>query len=212
MPPNLFTEIISLENLFASWKEFRKDKRKKLDVQEFERHLEDNIFQLHFELKNGTYRHSNYTSFYITDPKQRHIHKACVRDRIVHHAVYRVLYPIFDKSFVYDSYSCRLKKGTHKAVERLEIFTRKVSKNYTESCWALKCDIKKFFDSVDHKILLELLKKKISDPKTLALLWGIISSFSSNPSTKLRTGIQRERVKRTSDWQFDIAAFRQYLS
>ena len=143
---NSFSKIISLENLFKSWKEFRRGKRKKLDVQEFEQYLEDNLFELHNELKNKTYRHSDYTSFNISDPKPRHIHKAYVRDRIVHHAVYRILYPIFDKSFVYDSYSCRLNKGTHKAVNRLGLFARKVSQNHTQASWALKCNIKKYFD------------------------------------------------------------------
>ncbi len=187
--------------MFESWREFRKGKRGKSDVQEFERNLEDNLFELHRELKNKTYRHSNYTSFYITDLKSRHIHKACVKDRIVHHAVYRILYPIFDKSFVYDSYSCRLNKGTHKAVDRLENFARKVSKNYIGECWALKCDIKKFFDSVDHMILFELIKKKISDKDTLDLLWNIVSRFHSR---------ERER-ERNTDWQFDKSAFCQYL-
>ena len=154
-------------------------------MQCFERNLEDNLFELHQELKNKTYCHSDYTSFYVTDPKVRHIHKACVRDRIVHHAVYRILYPIFDKSFIFDSYSCRIGKGTHKAVNRMELFVRKASQNYTENCWALKCDVKRFFDSVNHDILFDLIKKKISDSEALNLIWEIISSFNSE--------IQRER-------------------
>lgn len=187
-----------------SWKGFRKGKRKKVDVQEFERNLEDNLFSLHSELKNKTYRHSDYTSFYITDPKSRHIHKACVRDRIVHHAIYRILYPIFDPIFVDDSYSCRTGKGTHKAVSRLEFFSRKVSKNYTQPCWALKCDIRKFFDSVDHEILFQLIKRKISDRETLDLIWEIISSFSSER--------ERERDEGTADWQSNFSTFCQCLS
>jgi len=162
-----------------SWKEFRKGKRKKIDIQEFERNLEDNLFSLHTELKNKTYQHSDYTSFFITDPKSRNIHKACVRDRIVHHAIYRVLYPIFDPIFIYDSYSCRNKKGTHKAVERLEKFTQIVSKNYTRPCWTLKCDIKKYFASVDHQTLFGLIKKKVIDKQAMQLISEIISSFSS---------------------------------
>jgi len=146
-------------------------------VQVFERYLEDNIFALYNELKTKTYQHSDYTAFYITDPKRRHIHKAEVRDRVVHHAVYRVLYPIFDKGFIYDSYSCRLEKGTHKAVRRLELFTRKISRNYTKPCFALMCDIKKFFDSIDHDILFQLMNKKINDTDTLNLIWEILSSF-----------------------------------
>lgn len=174
---NLFLEIISLENLFGSWEEFKSDKRRKEDVQWFERNLENNLFKLFFELKNKTYQHSNYTSFYITDPKLRHIHKAIVKDRIVHHAIYRILYPLFDKSFIFDSYSCRIDKGTHKAVKRFETFSRKASRNYTETCYVLKCDIKKFFDSVDHIILENLLERKIQDEEVLRLLSNIIGSF-----------------------------------
>jgi len=104
---DIFAEIVNLENLFLAWREFRRGKRKKREVQEFEFNLEDNLFELHQKLANKTYRHSNYTSFYVRDPKLRHIHKATVRDRILHHAVFRILYPIFDRSFIYDSYSCR---------------------------------------------------------------------------------------------------------
>ena len=182
-----------MENLYLSYKEFRRGKRKKPDVQLFERHLEDNLFELHHQLKNKTYQHSNYTSFYITDPKRRHIHKASVKDRVVHHAVYRLLYPIFDESFIYDSYSCRLKKGTHKAINRLEKFTRIVSRNHTRPCFALKCDIKKFFASVDHNILYKLVKRKINDKDVLGLIWGIIKSFDSKNQLPRKLEIERER-------------------
>jgi len=156
-----------------------------LDVQVFESHFEDNLFRLHLELKNKTYQHSNYTSFYITDPKLRHIHKACVRDRVVHHALYRVLYPIFDKNFIYDSYSCRIDKGTHRAVQRLDFFANKVSQKYG-NCWALKSDISRFFDSVDHRILFEKLQKRISNRDALSLLWKIISSLRSRERERER--------------------------
>ncbi len=99
-----------MENLFLAWKEFKKGKGSKLDVQEFEFNLEENIFQLQDDLKTKSYRHNPYTSFYVTDPKLRHIHKACVRDRVLRHAIFRILYPIFDRNFIYDSYSCRLGK------------------------------------------------------------------------------------------------------
>lgn len=148
-------------------------------MQIFERHLEDNLFELHEKLKTKTYQHGPYQSFHVHDPKQRHIHKALVEDRVVHHLLYKFLYDLFDKSFIFDSYSCRLEKGTHKGVLRLEKFTRKVSKNYTKSCWALKCDIKKFFASINHKILLQLLRKKIKDKNIIWLLQQVIDSFHS---------------------------------
>ncbi len=176
---NLFSRINNLNNLYESWKEFRKGKRKKTDVCQFERHLEDNLFDLHFKLKTKKYRHTNYSSFYISDPKCRHIHKACVRDRLIHHAVHRIIYPIFDRGFIENSYSCRVGKGTHKAIRKLEEFIWKNTNNYGWPCWALKCDIKKFFDSVDHQILFKLIQNKIGDKETLSLIWNIISSFRS---------------------------------
>jgi len=143
----------------------------------FERNLEDNLFALSCELKNKTYHHSEYSLFFINDPKHRRIHKATVRDRVVHHAVYRILYPIFDPSLIFDSYSCRLDKGTHKAVKRLTDFTRKVSHNHTRPCFVLKCDIKKFFASVDHSILLEIIRRRIKDKDVIWLIGEIIASF-----------------------------------
>jgi len=177
---NLFNQIVCLENLFASWEEFKRGKRKKLDVSEFEKNLEDEIFRLHRDLKSKAYRHPDYTSFYITDPKLRHIYKAVVRDRIVHHAIYRILYPIFDKGFIFDTYSCRNDKGSHKAIYRFEYFARKVSKNYSDTCFVLKCDVRRFFDSIDHEILKRLIRDKVKDFDTLWLVENIIDSFGEN--------------------------------
>ncbi|MBI4120558.1 MAG: group II intron reverse transcriptase domain-containing protein [Parcubacteria group bacterium] len=146
------------------------------------------MFQLHDELKNGTYRHSDYTSFYVFDPKLRHIHKACVRDRVLHQAVFRVLYPIFDKSFIFDSYSCRFGKGTHRAVARLEIFSRKLSRNHTRNIFALKCDIKRFFDSVDQDVLIDLIGRRITNPGALWLIRTIIASLEKLPGQGLPLG------------------------
>lgn len=185
---NIFSEIISLENLFLAWDEFKKGKRNKLDVQEFEYNLENNIFQLHHELKTKTYQHSYYTAFSIQDPKPRKIHKTCVKDRVLHHAVFRILYFIFDKSFIFDSYSCRIKKGTHRAINRLENFCGKLSKNNTKNIFVLKCDIRKFFDSVDQLILLKLIKKKIQDDNIIWLIAKIIKSFEKEKDRGLPLG------------------------
>lgn len=176
-----YDNLIAVDNLFQAWSEFRKGKKKRVDVQIFERYLEDNLFRLHRSLKEKTYQHGCYLSFYVHDPKLRHIHKAEVLDRVVHHLLYKYLYELFDKSFIYDSYSCRLNKGTHKGVLRLEKFTRIVSRNYTRDCWTLKCDIRKFFANVDHQILLSLLKKKIVNQDIIRLLQKVIDSFTSQP-------------------------------
>jgi len=178
-----FENIISIDNLLEAWKEFLKGKRGKKDVQEFLLNLMDNIFALHKELLNHTYKHGAYQAFKINDPKPRDIHKAGVRDRLVHHAIYRILYPYFDRKFIFDSYSCRIGKGTHRAINRFREFAGKVSKNNTRTCWALKCDIRKFFASIDHKILKDILAEHIRDKDALRLLSQVIDSFNTEGKT-----------------------------
>ncbi len=177
-----------MENLFLAWKEFKKGKTSSQDVQEFGLYLEDNIFQLHEELKSHRYTHGTYTPFFVTDPKLRHIHKASIRDRLLHHAVFRILYPIFDRNFIYDSYSCRVGKGTHRAVNRLERFIAKLSHNNNRLVYALKCDIRKFFDSINQDILTKLIDKKIEDKDTRWLIGQILGSFSKTPGRGLPLG------------------------
>jgi RNA-directed DNA polymerase len=174
-----FENIISVENLLEAWKEFLPGKRAKKDVQEFQLRLMDNLFALHDDLANSTYRHGGYEAFNISDPKSRNIHKATVRDRLLHHAIYRILYPFFDKTFIADSFSCRVNKGTHAAIDRFRAFGYEVSQNNTRTCWVLKCDIKKFFANIDHGVLVNILRQHITDDHLLNLLCNIIESFSS---------------------------------
>lgn len=183
-----YDDIISVENLLDAWREFVKGKRKRKDVQEFQLYLMDNILALHLNLKNKTYHHGNYEAFNISDPKPRNIHKASVRDRLLHHAIYRILYPYFDQKFIFDSYSCRLNKGTHKAINRFRQFAYIESDNHTRNVWVLKCDIKKFFASIDHEVLLYIIAKHIEDKDTVWLLNQIISSFHS-PMSRLNLDI-----------------------
>jgi RNA-directed DNA polymerase len=185
---NAFEEIVALDNLFSAWKEFVVGKRRKLDVLEFNEHLARSIFGLHDELKDSRYRHGGYFAFNINDPKPRNIHKASVRDRLVHHAIYRILYPFFDKKFITDSYSCRNQKGTHKALRQFSAHASQVSLNNTRTCWVLKCDIKKFFANIDHKILLAVLAKYIEDERLLNLLENVIESFQSTTGKGLPLG------------------------
>ena len=185
---DLFHNIVSIHNLLLAWKEFCRGKRKKEDVANFEMHLEDNIWQLHGELISGNYKMMPYISFYVCDPKRRNIHKANVRDRIVHQAIFRILYPICDLDFIFDSFSSRTKKGTHLGTRRLFKACRKVTKNWRENAWVLQFDIKKFFDSVDHYILLEQIFLLIHEEKTLLLLQSIISSFEKTKDRGIPLG------------------------
>lgn len=172
-----FEKIISLENLFSAWSEFKKGKEQKNDVLKFALDLEDHLFELRQLLRKNIYQHSDYTSFYISDPKLRHIHKAEVIDRILHHAVAKITEPIFEKRFIFDSYSNRKNKGIHKAIKRIRNFAWQLSSNNTKIVWILKCDIRKFFDSVDHQILIKLIKKRIKDRRAIHLIKRIINSF-----------------------------------
>mgnify|MGYP001562315763 CR=1 FL=1 len=176
---NKYHYIISVDNLLDAWKEFLRGKRSRKDVQEFELNLMENILALHYDLANKTYKHSAYHAFNISDPKPRNINKASVRDRLLHHAVYRVLYPFFDKTFIADSYSCRLKKGTHKAINRFRAFAYQVSHNHTRTVWVLKCDIKKFFASIDQAVLLNIINRYISNNNIRWLISQVVSSFCS---------------------------------
>ena len=162
-----------------AWQKFIKGKKSKPDVQEFGLSLFDNILDLHKSLANKSYRHGGYKSFYINDPNRRHIHKASVRDRLLHHAVYRMLYPFFERTFIADSYSCRLDKGTHKALNKFREFVFIESKNHTRTCWALKIDIRKFFASIDQEVFLRILGGYIQDKEVIWLLDQIIKSYSS---------------------------------
>lgn len=174
-----YNTIITVENLLRAWEEFLHGKKKRNDVAIFQNRLMDNVLSIHRDLKEKTYTHGGYVAFKINDPKPRDIHKATVRDRLMHHLLYRALYEYFDSKFIYDSYSCRIDKGTHKAINRFRDFGRTVSKNNTQTCWILKGDIKKFFASIDHVVLKNILAKCIEDKDLLQLLGHIISSFST---------------------------------
>jgi retron-type reverse transcriptase len=172
-----YEDIISLDNLLLAWQEFIVGKKSKTDVISFSLNLTDNILQLHNELAKLEYRHGPYESFYVNDPKLRHIHKASVKDRLLHHAIYRQLYPFFSKTFIAHSYYCQLGKGTHRALNNFQRMARKVSQNDIKVCWVLQGDIKKFFDSIDHQILINILNNYIEDKRIIELLENNIRSF-----------------------------------
>lgn len=179
MSTHTYQDIISFENLFEAWREFLSGKSKRKDVQKFQEHLMHYVLDLHRDLTARAYRHSNYEGFRISDPKPRDIHKASVRDRLLHHAIYRKLYASFDQTFVSDSFSCRIGKGTHRAMNRFRDFARKESRNHTKTVWVLKCDVRKFFASIDQQILLDAVRRHIVDEDIRHLFAEIVGSFSS---------------------------------
>ena len=177
-----------LGNLLRAWKEFKRGKTKKKDVGQFELDLEEYLFELHDDLIDKKYIHQDYTPFYTYDPKRRHIHKASVRDRVMHQAVYQILYPIFDQHFIYDSYSSRKRRGTHLGVERAYAACRKVSKNWKYKTYVLKCDVRKFFDSIDHNILRCLIEKRVTSANTMQLVDILLESFEKEKGKGLPLG------------------------
>lgn len=184
----LFAEIICLENLFFAWNEFKRGKEQKIDVQKFALEVEDHLFDLYDELLGGTYQHSAYEAFYVCDPKLRHIHKPAVRDRVLHHAIVMAIEPLFENVFIFNSYSSRKNKGTHRAVGRLRRFAWRLSHNNTKTVWILHCDVRRFFDSVDHDMLLHLMRQKVNDHKVMGLIEQIVRSFEITPGKGIPLG------------------------
>ena len=190
---NVFQQICSFENLYLAYQKARRGKRYRMYAVGFESRLEENLFLLGKEISDGTYTPGEYRAFFIHEPKKRLISAAPFRDRVVHHAVIDVLEPLFDCSLIDDTFACRRGKGTHAAIDRCQEFLRKYS-------WVLKCDIKKFFPSIDHNILLEMLSKKIADVKTFKLLETILKTSNPQetvlewfPDDDLFTPIERKR-------------------
>ncbi|MEK9151576.1 MAG: reverse transcriptase/maturase family protein [Patescibacteria group bacterium] len=171
-----YDELIRVENLLESWRTYRKGKSRKMDVMEFERHLEDNLFALRDELQSGVYAHGEYSYFRISDPKKRDIYKSTVRDRIVHQALYEYLCKKYEPLFTEYSFSSRKGKGVHRAVAAFKEQTRAMRKS-RKRCWAMKCDVRKYFENINHKVLLEILQRTILDEKIFNLLRIIVESF-----------------------------------
>ncbi len=175
---NLYKQICSIENLMLADSIARKGKLKQPGVIEHDRNRDANLQQLHEMLKNKTYKTSPYTTFPIFEPKERLIFRLpYFPDRITHHAVMNILEPLFVSTFTADTYSCIKRRGIHAAAYSL----RRTLKDITGTQYCLKLDIRKFYPSVDHEILKQLLRRKIKDLDLLWLLDGIIDSADGLP-------------------------------
>ncbi|MFH1521840.1 MAG: reverse transcriptase/maturase family protein [archaeon] len=169
---NLFEKVCGYDNLYSAYLKARRGKTKLAEVLKFTYNLESELSNLQYELENQIYETREYRHFIIFEPKERKISALPFRDRIVHHAIYFVMEPIFEKKFIYDSYACRKRKGTHAGVKKLQKFIRGVNEDY----YVLKCDVSKYFFSVNHEILKKVIRKKIADKRLLWLLDNIIDS------------------------------------
>lgn len=161
---------------------------KKSDVLDFSLAAEEYLHVLWQEIQSNTYSHGPYTTFQIRDPKLRTINKASVRDRILHQMLFSYLEPMFEKGFIHDSYASRKGKGMLAMVERFEVFARKISRDNRKTVWVLKCDIRKFFDSVDHAVLIRRIGEKVYSKQVLELVSIVLESFSTRPGKGIPLG------------------------
>ena len=165
----MYLQLCSWDNLLLAYRRASKGKRGHPNVAAFEHRLEDNLLALQGELQSFTYRPGPYHSFYIHEPKRRLISAAPFRDRVAHHALCNLIEPLFERSFVADSYANRAGKGTHRALQRAQDYAR---------CYpnVLQCDLRQFFPSLDHHILRGILARKIQDAGVIWLIERILES------------------------------------
>lgn len=174
----IFDRIITFDALYDAYLSARKGKRKSWPCRHFEKNLEGSLFELQEELQSGKYRSGPHRSFYVTEPKRRKITALKLfRDRVVQHAIVKAVEPIWEARFVGHSYACRVGKGTHAGADKAQEMLRNCLVKYGK-VYVLKADIRKYFASIDHGILLQLLEKRLSDRRLLDVMEDIIRSYS----------------------------------
>lgn len=164
---NLFTRLTAFANLTSAARKAMRGCGRTEETCRFFFHREAELLALKRELESGAYWPGSYRLFKVHDPKERDIAVAPFRDRVVHHAVVNILEPIYEPVFIYDSYATRKGKGTHRAVLRAQTFLRRWA-------WYYKADIRQYFASVDHEILLGLLARRIRDGRMMDLIGRIV--------------------------------------
>ncbi len=174
---NLYPQITDFGNLLQAAQQAQRGKRYQTNVLRFNDNLANELLRLQQELTTKTYQPGKYKTFHIVEPKKRMISAAPYRDRVLHHALCNVIAPIFEQTFIADSYANRVGYGTHRALRRFTKFAR-------SSKYILQCDIRKYFPSIDHEILKQLLRRKIKCPDTLWLIDTIINA--SNPQESVQ--------------------------
>jgi len=181
---NLLAKVIAFDNLHRAFGGASHGKRDRPEVREFEYHLETRLFEIRDELAAGEYAWGPFHRFWVNDPKRREIRAAPFRDRVVHHALFNVLDPIFRRGFIADSYACIPGRGTHRAVERYRAFVRaRAGRGYR-----LQGDVKRYFASVDHAVLLGRLERRVGDGRLLNLLGTLVTHGAERPGCGIPIG------------------------
>lgn len=169
------TDIANFDNLYCAFENAIKGKKYRDEVLMFSQAVGENLIVLLNEIEYEIYEVGPYSIFYVTRPKKRMVMALQFRDRVVQWAIYRQVFPLFDRGFIFDSYACRKGKGAHAAIDRLQYWMRQCDRR-EKPYFSLKMDISKYFYRIDHAILLEIMERKISDPKIMRLLGTIINS------------------------------------
>ena len=190
-----FEKVWDFKNLYEAHKKARLGKRDKTEVIEFEMRLAENLTRLSDEIRTKTYRLGGYYSFMIYDPKEREIQALHYADRVVQHCLCdQVVGPLIDRHLIFDNAACRQGKGTLFAIQRLTLFMQKYYWKFGAQGYVLKCDIRKYFNNIDHEILKDKFRRIIDDPDIRQLLEQIIDSYEYSPGKGLPMGNQ------TSQW------------
>ena len=172
---NLFHRIYNLENLYEAYVVCLRGKRLKRGVLPFTWNLSAELLRLQRELKAGTYQVGNYYSFYVFEPKRRLVQALPFRDRIIQQALCQIITPIFEKTFICDTFACIKDRGTHAGSNRLQYFIRNAQNRWGKA-YCLQCDIASYFPSIGHAILLDLFSRKIKCQPTMRLIKLITNS------------------------------------
>ena len=183
---NCFIKNLTFQKLLEAHYRAKRQKTSKKEIILFELNLENNITNILNSIKNGTYKVGNYYSFVVYEPKKRIIQSLPYKDRVVHQwYVEEFIKPYILPKFIYGSFACLPKKGTHRSVNYIQHLMQ-IYKRNNGAFWILKCDIKKFFDSINPYILFNILKKYINDKMLLNFTKTII--FDSRPGD-MKVGI-----------------------
>jgi RNA-directed DNA polymerase len=172
---NLYPKIYDLANLYYAYIKAAEGKRYRPEVLRFSADLESNLIQIQNELIWKSYKTDSYFDFYVYEPKKRLVSALPFRDRVVQHALCNVIEPLFESKMIYDSYACRVGKGTHRAADRTQSFIYEAETQWGKA-YCLKCDISHYFPSIPHDTLKRIVRRTISCPDTLWLIDGIIDS------------------------------------
>ena len=178
---SLFEDIVEWKNFRLAYYKARRGKRASRDVMEYSHRLDSNLDQMADELRGGTFSVGRFHQFVIHDPKERTITAPCFAERVLHHAIMNVCEPVFEKSLIYDTYACRAGRGREAAVQRAQTFAHRYP-------FFLKLDVRKYFDSISHSILLTRLDRLFKDERLMGLFARILQGFQGDRGRGLPIG------------------------